>query len=783
MRQIVLAVAVLFLLAGGWVSDASDAYAHGLIASRAVGPTPRDSRPAPREPLVLGLHKVDATIDGPVASVQVEQVFRNRSELTLEGDYLFPLPEGAAVSRFAMTMGGRMVEGEVMDAEKARAVYESIVRRQRDPGLLEYVGRGLFRARVFPILPKKDVRIQLSFQQILPEDGATLELRYPLATDRVHGSPVEDTVISVHIKSDIDVKAVYSPSHPVAVVRKSDREVEASFEQSNHRQDRDFLLYVGRSEDRIGGSVLSHRAVGEDGTFLAVFAPSVSRDDIAPVPKDVLFVLDTSGSMREHDKLGQAKRALSYGVNVLRPEDRFNIVAFSSQARPFREELQPVTGVTKSAAASWIGSLKAAGGTNIEAALTTALPMGTEERLFLVVFLTDGRPTLGEVYAKRLVEIVEANNTAKARVFTFGVGYDLEVDLLDQIAEATGGARDYVMPKDEMEIVTSRFFRKVTEPVLTDVTVDFGGVVHDVYPSKLPDLFAGGQITVMGRYAESGARTLRLRGKVGETEVEYVWPATFQDGERADYLPRLWAGRKVAFLLDAIRLHGAEPELVDEVKRLATRYAIVTPYTSGLVVEDSELEGRDLPRFAARAPERARVRTGGGGGGRGQFRGPGDSVPPGLREPSDPTPPPAPPPSGPPPTTPTPVVPTPATPGSGGGPGGAPVPDSEPNQDPKAGAIERSKELDHAKKAAVEQPSKTVRQVEGKTFVWKRDGSWVDTAWTDEMAAQDVTEVAFLSEAWTKLAALDEKVAKFLALGEHVVFVWEGKAYRVVPAE
>lgn len=747
--RLVLAILLPVAIAG----LAPPAFAHGLLVARSVD----GRRPSPPSlPVTLTTHRVTVTIDGPVADVTVEQTFHNGTDLQLEGTYLFPLPEGAAVSRFAMTMGGKMVEGEVMDAEKARAIYEGIVRRRRDPGLLEYVGRGLFRARVFPIPENGDVTIRLAFQQVLPESDGTLELRYPLATDRLHGAPVGETVVTVEVKGDEAIRAIYSPSHDIAVVRKGEKEVHASYESIARRQSRDFLLYVGRGTDRVGLSLLSHKAAGEDGTFLAVLAPSLDRSEMAPVPKDLIFVLDTSGSMASDRRIDQAKRALEHGVRLLRPEDRFAIISFAAEIRPFREGLLAASPAHVEAAAAWLSRLQATGGTNIEGALKAALVLADPKRLPIVVFLTDGLPTIGERRVSRLVEMVEETNRAKARVFTFGVGFNLDVNLLDSIAETTRGARDYVLPRDEIEIATSRFFRKVVEPVLTDVVLDFGGETHSVYPLVLPDLFAGGQIVVMGRYAESGRRTIRLTGRMGERAIEVVFEAELEGEERAPYLPRLWAQRKVAFLLDEIRLHGEEAELVDEVKRLATLHAIVTPYTSNLVVEEEELEpdhrmSSANPLFVPGSrPDRSSP-------GR-RYRGPGGSVPPGLREPSDPVPPPPPPPSVPPATPP---------------PSPAPMAPTTPRP------TQRSKALAAEKARASRRDDVHVRLVAGRAFREEKGGRWVDTAWDGKA---ETTKVEAFSDAWNVLAAKGSKVAKILALGERVLFLLDDTVYEIVPA-
>jgi Ca-activated chloride channel homolog len=652
-----------------------------------------------------------------------------------------------------MTMGGKMVEGEIVEAAKARQIYQDIVRRRRDPGLLEYMGRGLFRARVFPIEPHADLTIRLTFQQILRDDGGTLEWRYPLSTDRLNGAPVENALVHVRVKSHVDLKGVYSPSHDIAVVRKGNREADVSYERAGRRQDRDFLLYVNRSPDDVGFSLVSHKAPGEDGTFLAVIAPSTDVPDDRLVPKDVVYVLDTSGSMAQDGKIDQARKALEYGVRTLRSGDRFDIVSFAGQVRPFRDGLVDASPEMKDAAARWLGDLRAAGGTNVEGALQEALAMGQEGRLFMVVFITDGRPTIGERDADRLLAEVKQHDTAHARVFTFGVGFDLDVSLLDRIAEGTNAARDYVMPQEDLEVVTSRFFRKVSQPVLGDVHLELGSGIHDVYPSQLPDLFAGGQVVVLGRYEKGGDRVIRLKGRLGGREVTYEYEGTLAGGEAAPWLPRLWAQRKVAFLLDEIRLHGEDKELVDEVVRLATRYGIVTPYTAGLVVEESELAG-------------------GGGRGRVDRLDAGEGLVRRLRGEEPPSPSAPMPPSGAPAAG---AVPAPATP-----PAERAARDSDELARLKEAAHGDAGETDaDASRDGLEGEARERVQTAGdKTFLRSADGRWIDTAWDGK---GETTKVEMLSDAWMELAARAGEVPRYLALGDHVVFVLDGKVWEVVP--
>ena len=286
-----------------------------------------------------------------------------------------------------------MVEGAVIEANEARRVYQSIVSRRRDPGLLEYMGRGLFQARVFPIMPREDLTIRLSFSLVLRDDLGTIEFRYPLASDRLNGQPVEEVVVDVKVESAVDIKTVWSPSHEVAISRDGERKARVSFERSGRRQDKDFLLYVGRSPEAVGFSFASTRPGGEDGTFFAVFAPrqTASRDEL--VPKDVVYVLDTSGSMAG-EKMEQGRRALKQGVALLRDGDRFNLVGFSTGVNSFREGLVEMNAELRAHALAWIE--------RCSPWAAQARPARSRQRSSrrrpagMVVFITDGKPTVGE---------------------------------------------------------------------------------------------------------------------------------------------------------------------------------------------------------------------------------------------------------------------------------------------------------------------------------------------------------------------------------------------------
>jgi len=586
-RTLVLGLLVLGLLLG----TAGVAQADGVVI---VEPPP-GVPPTETPNLVIEYHRVSVDITDQVAATEVDQVFLNDTRHELEGIYIFPLPEEAAISEFAMYVEGERWEGEILPREEARAIYEEIVRRSLDPALLEYVGRDTFKASIFPIEPGDDRRVELAYTQVLKNEGGLVKYVYPLDTERFSAEPLEEVVISVRVHSAQPIRAIYSPSHDVAVDRVDEHTVNVSFEAYDVLPDRDFELYYTVSEDDFGVNLLSYNERGEDGFFLLLVAPKMEMDEREVVAKDVIFVVDTSGSMAG-EKIAQAKDALEFILDNLNPEDRFNIVAFSTGVRIYARALEPA----RDAEEAWrfIDDLRAVGGTNIDLALVEALSMADGERPQIIIFLTDGLATEGVTDTDRIVANVSRQVEDNVRIFTFGVGDDVNTFLLDTIAQDNRGASSYVRPFESIEEEVSTFYAKVSMPLLADVELDFGDLrVEDTYPYPLPDLFAGTQLVVVGRYREGGRTDVVLRGHVNGQEQEFVYEdLRFSVSGGEDFIPRLWATRKIGYLLNEIRLHGEGRETVDQIVELSVRYGIMTPYTSFLVEEEQDIftpEGRD----------------------------------------------------------------------------------------------------------------------------------------------------------------------------------------------
>lgn len=546
-------------------------------------------------------------VDG-VATTEVRQTFVNDGGADAEAEWILPLPNGAAPDKFTMTVNGKDTAGEVLDSGRARQVYEEIVRRRRDPGLLEYFGAGCLRARVFPIAPRGECQVVVRYRQVLPESGGVATWSFPLRATTAAGLPTERITVECGIETKVPLKTVYSPLPGVDVRRQGENQAKVCFEaQKGQVPERDFALFFGVSDQALGMSLLSTKRPNGDGYFLLLATPKQEAKEVRSQGRAITFVVDTSGSM-QGKKIEQARDAVRFFVGSLRPADFFNVVTFATEAQPFFRGLQPATKESQEQAIQKLATIEAKGGTNIEDALRSALGStitNVDGRALvpIVVFLTDGQPTIATTDTQQLLDKVREANGSKARVFVFGVGNDVNTQLLDKIAEGTRAERDYVREDESIEVKTGALFTKLSHPVLTDVSLRCEGLeVLEMAPKNLPDLFCGSRLAVLGRYVGSGAHAIRISGLVDGKRTEYVYEGSFASGPSShDFVPALWANARVAQLLDGIRLGGAQKELVDEVQRLGREFQIVTPYTSHLVLEDTM---------------RVSQAWGGGGGGR-----------------------------------------------------------------------------------------------------------------------------------------------------------------------
>lgn len=521
---------------------------------------------------------VNVTVSGRVARVTVEEWFRNNGGMVNEGMYHYALPGEAVFSNYSLWQGEQELRGEMMDANQARAIYESIVRARKDPALIELVGHGLIRARVFPINPGETRKITLRYTQMLDRTGDAWRFRYATSRDRVPRS------FRLQTDGAERLGEPYSPTHRVSTRRDGDR-FEVTMADTIWTGDLELLLPIARP--LVGLSALTHRPPGEDGFFMLLLAPG-RADHADVVRRDLVVVMDVSGSM-SGDKIEQAKSALAQLLGTLRGGDRFRLIAFSSGVRRYADGWTTVTSASRTAAVDWVRGLEASGGTNIAGALGEAFASAPDgEALGMVVFMTDGLPSQGESNPERLAEQAERDR-GRFRVFTFGVGHDVNTYLLDRIAVRARGASEYVSPGGSIEQAVSGLAAKISTPMLTDLSVraDQGVELYDVQPGELPDLFGGDELVVFGRYRGTGGgeASITVRGRRNGREERFTTALPARGASGTEYIAQLWASRKAAALSRALRLNGQSREVMDELRQLALRYGILTEYTAYLVQE------------------------------------------------------------------------------------------------------------------------------------------------------------------------------------------------------
>src|SRR4051812_23964269 len=576
-------VAIGLFLLGGILQSFGDGF---IVVERPIYVPPSHF---PFAPLEVTSHQVNVKIDGQVAITSIDQEFYNPNDQRLEGFYMFPVPKGAHIDKFSMEIGGKSVDAELLPADKARGIYEDIVRKMRDPALLEYAGRDLFKVRIFPIEPRSRRPIKISYTELLRSDAGTVTYLYPLSTEKFSARPIKNLSVKIELKSAEPLASIYSPSHKVEIKRDGPNRAVIGYESKDERPDTDFQLVSSSDTRDVGLRLITYKPDGDDGYFLLLAAPTLGNET-KPAPKDIVFVVDTSGSMAGA-KLQQAQKALKFCVENLNPDDRFEVVRFSTEAEPLFKDLVANDVDHRKRANEFIDGLKPIGGTAIADALQTALRLrpGKNDRPFVLIFLTDGLPTVGSRNPDEIV--ADVKKASGVRIFSFGIGSDVNTQLLDQIAENTRAFSQYVLADEDLEVKVSNFYTRIKEPALTNLKLDLNGGVRTakMYPSELPDLFKGDQIVISGRYSGSGEIEARLSGSANGHDQTFTYKLRFEDRNTTnDFVPRLWATRRVGFLLDEIRVHGETAELRDETTELARRYGIVTPYTAYLIVEDED---------------------------------------------------------------------------------------------------------------------------------------------------------------------------------------------------
>jgi Ca-activated chloride channel family protein len=553
-----------------------------------VQQAPPGTRPAPiGGPVIRVQSDVRVSLNGRIAQIEVEERFRNAGPTIAEGTYLYPLSGEAVFTGFSLWMGDKELQGEMQTAEQARSVYEEIVRRQRDPALLTYAGHGLIRAQIFPLQPGETRKVVLRYTQVLGREGDALRLRYaigPRTADRGLGgdrTPQDLFSFQVTAPDTGGFGTPYSPTHDLTT-RRSRGQLVVSLPPTASG-DVDLLFPLRRG--LVGTSILTHASPNEDGYYMLLLAPpeSSARDVI---PRDLTLVVDVSGSM-SGTKLEQAKAALAQALGALSPQDRFRLIAFSSGVTEFRPGLTQASRANLADAQQFVDGLGAGGGTNIEGALDVALQQGAAEgRLPLVVFMTDGLPSVGQTQPDQIASAA-GSRIGQARIFTVGVGTDVNTYLLDRLAREGRGTATYVAPNADVEVAVGTLLGQIRNPALVNLRVVSAPVtLVDAYPAQLPDLFYGEELVVFGRYHGAGTGDVVIEGERNGRRERFTARGEFTSSESDNgFVPPLWASRKIGELTRTARLEGATPALIEEIRQLGLRYGLLTEYTSFLVTE------------------------------------------------------------------------------------------------------------------------------------------------------------------------------------------------------
>jgi Ca-activated chloride channel family protein len=568
---------------------------------------------------------VRAEVTGFLARVNVTQEFENTFADKIEAVYIFPLPQSAAVDSMTLQVGGRTVKGKIMRREQAQAVYEAARSAGQVASLLDQERPNIFTQSVANIMPGERVTVTISYVETLKYEGGTYEFSFPTVvgpryipgtprqqnaagTDRVPDAarvapPVmpkdtragHDISIEVSLDAGLPVEGLKSDSHQVEIERATSSRARVRLKDLSAIPNKDFVLRYGVAGRKIGDALLTHRD-SRGGYFTLILQPPdrITVEDVTP--KELVFVLDTSGSM-EGFPIEKAKETMKLALEGLYPQDTFNIITFAGDTHILFDEPVPATSENLEKANSFLESRSGGGGTEMMKAIKAALdPSDARGNVRIVCFMTDG-------YVGNEMEIIsEVQKHPNARVFSFGIGGAVNRFLLDQMAEHGRGEVEYVSLQDDGSAAARRFHERVRNPLLTDITIDWGGLpVADVYPKTIPDLFGVKPVVLTGRFTGAGRGTVRLKGRMGGNAFERDIAVTLPESQTEhDVLATLWARRRVEDFMSQDYTGAQRGQMRDDLREAVTNlgleYGLMTQFTSFVAVEEMTLTDGGEPR-------------------------------------------------------------------------------------------------------------------------------------------------------------------------------------------
>jgi Ca-activated chloride channel family protein len=548
--------------------------------------------------------EVDVEISGFMSRVKVRQEFVNSYPQPIEAVYMFPLPEKGAVDRMTMTVGDRVMRGRIMKREEARETYETAKSEGKVASLLDQENENVFTQSVANIMPGERVVIEISYVETLKYEDGAYEFVFPMVVAPRRGSPAaakparlrsgSDISIEVNLDAGVPVEQIRSLSHQIDQINMTPNTAKVKLHGGKTLPNKDFVLRYDVTGKRIEDAVLAHRDA-RGGFFTMILQPPDVPAADERTPKEIVFVLDTSGSM-DGFPIEKAKEAMGLSLDGLHPDDTFNLITFAGDTDILFDRPVPATQANLQRARAFIADRNREGGTEMMAAIKASLePSDSQEHLRIVCFMTDGQVSNED-------EIVaEVKKHPRARVYSFGIGGGVNRSLLDRIAQEGKGEATYVGLSDDGSKAAKKFYERVRTPLLTDLSIDWNGMpVTDVYPSKLTDLFSAKPVTVTGRYTKPAKGSIKLRGFVAGQPYEREIPFNLPESESEnDALASLWARSQITEI-SAKRLNEAgsmtvNPVLEKQIADLGLEYGLVTEFTSFVAVEDKVVNQNGSP--------------------------------------------------------------------------------------------------------------------------------------------------------------------------------------------
>ncbi len=566
----------------------------------------------------IEITKISALIDilQSTATTTIEIRLRNTTHRRQEAELIFPVPDKAVVRGFAYDGPGGEITAEVLPREEAKRIYQHLVAKIRDPALVEFIGYNLIRSSVFPVEAHGKQKVRLTYEHLLESDGNRVDYVLPRTESLAYSVPWE---IKANISAKRPISTAYSPSHTLDIKRAGDKQMSINITTDARKTPGPFRLSFLLEESDVTASMFTYPDEKVRGGYFLLLAglPAKSSDvdDNPAIKRELTLVIDRSGSMR-NEKIQQVKEAALQIIAGLKQGEAFNIIIYNNSVERFSKKPVCKTKESERAAQAYIEGITATGGTNLHDALLEALsqkPM--EGALPIVLFLTDGLPTVGQTSEIAIRNLVIKSNPHNRRVFTFGVGLDVNAPLLEKIADESRARAEFVLPEEDVEVKIGRVFKRLTGPVLADIKLEVMdnkggpavGRTRDIIPGKLPDMFEGDQLVLLGQYVGEKPIIFEINGNYLGRKRTFTFTFEFDKADvRNGFVPRLWASRKIAQLIDTVRQMGADSavsrddprtkELVDEIVRLSTEFGILTEYTAFLAREGTNLADREVIR-------------------------------------------------------------------------------------------------------------------------------------------------------------------------------------------